>query len=255
MKVVYRLTERTIMSFNNTSSLQQIRARINKTLIDGVQLNMSTDESKKLLRRHVNTKTNLVVMFVDINDSTEMSLSLPEHKFALIVQSFAQEISIAVSGYGGYVFKYEGDAIIILFPADYDPTKACKNALNCSRAILQIIREVINPAFKANELPEITVRIGLAYGYALVVLYGKSLEKAQIDIIGSSISMAAKIASIAKPNQLLVGELIYNILNSKEKDFLNNSKFIEVNLDPIKWKYLSHFEPESMYRVYEYLQN
>jgi class 3 adenylate cyclase len=196
-------------------------------------------------------------MFVDINNSTEMSLSLPEHKFALIVQSFAQEISIAASGYGGYVFKYEGDAVIILFPAAYDRTKACKNALNCSIAILQIIREVINPAFKANELPEITVRIGLAYGYALVVLYGKSLEIAHIDIIGSSISMAAKIASLAKPNQLLVGEVIYNILllsSASKKDFLNNSKFIEVNLDPIKWKYLSHFDPESMYRVYEYLK-
>jgi adenylate cyclase len=67
--------------------------------------------------------------------------------------------------------------------------------------------------------------------------------------------MAAKIASIAKPNQLLVGEFIYNILASKEKDFLNDSKFIEVNLDPIKWKYLSHFDAEGMYRVYEYLQN
>ena len=80
---------------------------------------MSTEESKKLLRRHVNTKTNLVVMFIDINNSTEMSLSLPEHKFALMIQSFAQEVSIAVSGYGGYVFKYEGDAVIILFPAEY----------------------------------------------------------------------------------------------------------------------------------------
>jgi adenylate cyclase len=246
------------MSFSNTPLLQQIRARINKTLMNGIQLNMSTEESKKLLRRHVNTKTNLVVMFIDINNSTEMSLSLPEHKFALIVQSFAQEISIAVLGYGGYVFKYEGDAVIILFPAEYDRTEACKNALNCSRAILQIIREVINPAFKANELPKITVRIGLAYGYALVVLYGKSLEIAHIDIIGSSISMAAKIASLAKPNQVLVGEHIYNILlssASKKKDFLNNSKFIEVNLDPTKWKYLSHFDPESMYRVYEYLEN
>src|SRR2546423_4746832 len=246
------------MSFNNTPLLQQIRARINKTLMTGIQLNMSTEESKKLLRRHVNTKTNLVVMFIDINNSTEMSLSLPEHKFALIVQSFAQEISIAVSGYGGYVYKYEGDAVIILFPAEYDRTKACKNALNCSRAILEIIREVINPAFKANELPEITVRIGLAYGYALVVLYGKSLEKAHIDIIGSSISMAAKIASLAKPNQLLEGEHIYNIIlpsATKKKDFLTNSKFIEVNLDPTKWKYLSHFDPESMYRVYEYLEN
>jgi adenylate cyclase len=245
------------MSITNLHLLEQIRARIHKTLIDGIQINMSTEESKKLLRRHVNTKTNLVVMFIDINNSTEMSLSLPEQKFALIVQSFAQEVSIAVSGYGGYVFKYEGDAVITLFPAEYDRTKACKNALNCSRAILQIIKEVINPAFKANELPEITVRIGLAYGYALVVLYGKSLENAHIDIIGSSISMASKIASLAKPNQLLVGEYIYNILlsSASKKDFLNNITFIEVDLDPIKWKYLSHFDPESMYRVYEYLKS
>jgi len=52
-------------------------------------------------------------MFVDINNST----SLPEKKFALLVQYFAQEVSISVLGYGGYVFKYEGDAVILLFPA------------------------------------------------------------------------------------------------------------------------------------------
>lgn len=75
---------------------------------------MSTEESKKFLRRHVNTKTNLVVMFVDINISTQMSLSL-ENKF--VQQTFTQEITVAVSGYGGYVFKYEGDALIVLFPA------------------------------------------------------------------------------------------------------------------------------------------
>jgi class 3 adenylate cyclase len=162
--------------------MKQIHARVNKTLSNGIQLNMSTEESKKLLRRHVNSKTNLVIVFIDINNSTQMSLSLPENKFALMIQTFAQEISIAASGYGGYVFKYEGDAVIILFPAGYDQAKACKNALSCSRAILEIIKEVINPAFKANELPEIKVRIGLAYGDALVVLYGKSLEKAHIDI-------------------------------------------------------------------------
>ena len=66
---------------------------------------MSTEESKKLLKRHVNNKTNLVIMFVDMNNSTEMSLSLPENKFALLVQCFAQEISLAVLGYGGYVFS------------------------------------------------------------------------------------------------------------------------------------------------------
>jgi class 3 adenylate cyclase len=182
-----------------------------------------------------------------------MSLSLSENRFPLIVQTFAQEISIAVLGYGGYVFKYEGDAVIVLFPAEYDLTKACKNALNCSRAILEIIREVLNPVFKTNELPEITVRIGLAYGYGLVVLYGKSIEKSYIDIVCSSISLASKIASIAQPNQVLIGESIYNVLLSsvKNEEFLGNIKFKEVNVDPIRWKYLSHSDPKSMYHVYE----
>jgi adenylate cyclase len=141
----------------NPPLLDRIRARVTKSLEAGIQLNMSTQESKKLLKRHVNSKTNLVITIVDINSSTQMSLSLSENRFALIVQTFAQEISIAVLGYGGYVFKYEGDAVIVLFPAEYDLTKACKNALNCSRAILEIITEVLNPVFKTNELPEITV--------------------------------------------------------------------------------------------------
>src|ERR671933_2425252 len=243
------------MNLINKSLFYQISARSMKTLKAGIQLDMSTQESKKLLKRHVNSKTNLVIMYVDINNSTQMSLSLPENKFALIVQTFAQEISIAVQGYGGYVFKYEGDAVIVLFPAEYDPTKACKNALNCSRAVLEIRRESIVSVFKTNDLPEITVRIGLAYGYGLVVLYGKSLERSYIDIVGSSISLASKIASIARPNQVLVGESIYNILVSslKHEEFLRNIKFEEVNLDPIRWKYLSRSDPKSMYHVYELL--
>src|SRR2546422_5731586 len=85
------------VNFTNLPLFEQTRARVTKTIIDGIQLNMSTEESKKLLKRHVNNKTNLVIMFVDINNSTGMSLSLPENKFALLVQCFAQEISLAVS--------------------------------------------------------------------------------------------------------------------------------------------------------------
>ena len=250
------MLNRNIMDFLSFALQEQIRARVRKTLKDGIQLNMSTEESKKFLRRHVNIRTNLVIMIIDINNSTQMSLTLPESKFAQLLQTFAQEVSIVVSGYGGFVFKYEGDAVIVIFPADYDEIKACKNSLNCSAAVLEIVKNGINPIFKENELPEITVRTGLAFGPTLVVLYGKSLEKAHVDITGSSISLAAKIASIAKPNQVLVGELIYNIIvSSKEKGSLNKFKFKEMVLDPIKWKYLSQSDPQSLYHVYEYLIN
>lgn len=73
------------MSFKSIPQLQQIRAKVNRTLGDGIQLNMSTEESKKMLRRHVNSNTNLVIMFVEINDSTSMSLFLSENKLALIL--------------------------------------------------------------------------------------------------------------------------------------------------------------------------
>jgi len=249
-------------TITNVALLEQVRARVAATLKDGIQLDMSTNECKKLLKRHVNKKTNVVIMFIDINRSTEISLSLPEDRFALLIQTFAQETSIASRGYGGYVFKYEGDAIIILFPAEYDQIKACRNALIFTTAISEIIEEIINPEFIKNGLPQITVRIGLDFGEAFVVLYGRTLEKAHIDIIGSTISVAAKIASKAGPNEVLVGESIYEILSSLT-DNINNkhdknsfsfcsNQFLKVNLDLLKWKYISHVTG-SVYSVYKYL--
>lgn len=133
---------------------------------------------------------------------------------------------------------------------------ACKNALECSKAVLEIIKGVVNPEFKQNGLPEITIRTGLAYGEALVVLYGKNMETAHIDIIGSSISMAAKITATAKANQILVGELICDtLLSSDHKDAMYYKHiFQEVNLNHEKWKYPSRFNDEDIYRVYEYLE-
>ena len=71
------------MSFIDVTSFEQICARANNTLNNGIQLDMSTEESNKFLQRHVNTKTNLVIMIIDINNSTEMSLSLPERQVCL----------------------------------------------------------------------------------------------------------------------------------------------------------------------------
>ncbi|MPZ07814.1 MAG: diguanylate cyclase [Nitrososphaeraceae archaeon] len=240
----------------NSIDLSEVRARVAKTLTDGLQLDMSTQDCAKLLRRQVNTKTNLVIMFVDINNSTEFSLSLEDRKFALMVQVFAQEISNIVFGYDGYVFKYEGDAVIILFPAMYDEALACRNALNCSMAILEIVTQVINPAFKSADLPEITVKIGIASGQTLVVVYGRSLVRSHVDIVGSSISIASKITAIAKPNQVLVGEQVYNVLlsSSDSKSFLEKNKLVKVKLDQAKWKYPSRSSAEHRYEVYELLR-
>ena len=84
----------------------------------------------------------------------------------------------------------------------------------------------------------------------MVLLYGNDSEKAYIDMIGSSISLASKIVSIADPNHILVGEYFYSIVHSSKS--INCSNFAEVNLNPTIWKYLSRSDPHSRFRVYEY---
>jgi adenylate cyclase len=194
------------------TSPKQIQSRILKTLESGLQFDLSTQLCNKFLRRHVNEKVKLAVLYIDICNSTKMSLLLSTTSFALMVKVFSQEIALAVIDYGGYILKYVGDAVIAVFPSEFDTYKACEAAMLCAINISFIIKQCINPTFKKYGLPKLTVKMGIDYGDALVVLYGKSLYNAHIDLISSSMSVTAKILSFAQPDEIVIGESIYNIL-------------------------------------------
>ncbi|WP_158385478.1 adenylate/guanylate cyclase domain-containing protein [Candidatus Nitrososphaera evergladensis] len=188
-----------------TIDLKQIQARAERTIEKGVQIDLSTALCKRYLRRHANQKTSVVVLYVDIDGSTKLTQSVPSTQLALILQLFSQEMSLLVSNYGGYVLKYVGDAVIALFPAEHDVERACKNALECGWTMLEAIGGGINPALKSHGLPELGIKVSMDYGEVLVVLYGKSLENSHIDIIGSNISMAAKMLAFAPSGSIIMG--------------------------------------------------
>ena len=190
----------------------------------------------------------MVVLFIDINGSTQMSITLPPPKFATIVQVFSQETRLAIIGHGGYVLKYVGDSVIGIFPGEFDKRKACENALNCAKSILSIVRECINPALRDNNLPHITVKVGLDRGPSSVILYGKSIDLAPIDLIGPSISMASKITSAAEPNQILAGQSVYDVFTS---DGLFRNKFTNIKFPYDKWNYVDK-SSGNIYELYSY---
>ncbi|MGZ5510291.1 MAG: adenylate/guanylate cyclase domain-containing protein [Nitrososphaeraceae archaeon] len=171
-------------------------------------MDLSTLKCQQYLRRHINNKTKLVVLCVDLVGSTKLTLSLTPPELISIINIFSTEMSMIISGYGGYVLKYVGDAVIGIFPADFDAQKACLNSINCAKTMLKVLTQVINPVFY-NKLPLIEIKIGIDLGDSMVVLYGKNINIAHTDIIGSGISIAAKITALAKPNQILISENIF----------------------------------------------
>ncbi len=222
--------------------LNATQARVRQTLDKGVQIDLSTESCNRFLRRKVNQKVGVVILYVDIDGSTKMSMTLSPERFATILHVFSQEMSLVTSEYGGYVLKYVGDAIIALFPAEYDAAQASKNALECSKDMQKIIRECVNPELSARRFPKITVKMSIDYGDVQVVLYGKSIDRSHIDIVGSSISMAAKMIPLAKTGQIIIGQSMY-------KNLEKNQNLKEMNVDRTKWTYTDEKTGDS-YKLY-----
>lgn len=234
--------------FNFIKSVQE---RVSNSLENkGLIIDLSTDSCRKYLQRKVNTKTNVVVMYIDIAGSTQMSHDIPSLNLALIIQIFSQEVSLSIEKFGGYVLKFVGDAVIGLFPSDFDQKKSITNSLDCSHYIQNVIRNGINPIFKKHSIPEIAVKVGIEYGSALVLLYGKNISHAHIDLIGFSISIAAKIASLSFPGEVIVGENVFHNVDINQKKYFI-ALYAERNS---KWDIVMRYNNNLDYRIYKYIK-
>jgi len=194
----------------------------------------------------------LVILHIDLVGSTRLSSTLPADRLAAIVQAFTQEMSITITAYGGYVLKYVGDAILAFFLANDDKYLPCINAVNCARSMIKIVRAGINPILNQYDYPEINVRVGIDLGENVVVQYGwdthrvddKKLQIPHYDILGYTINIATKMTTLAKPDQIVIGQMVYDVLDDRQK-----STFHPLVISPEVWSYMSDYS-QGIYRVY-----
>ena len=201
-------------------------------------------ESDEFLRVHVNEKIPMAVMFVDLVGSTDMSLSLPEEKVAMIVSSFAQEMAIAVKQHNGFTLKFVGDAVIGYF-IHKSALMASDNAISCAQNMIKIIEEGINPILNNYDYPDLYIKIGIDYGESMVMRYGKDKIRAHVDLLGPVMNIAAKVQNKAKPQQIMIGEDIFNKIHpTTQKNF-------ELKVwDKDSWNYRNR-QTGKLYPVYE----
>ena len=210
------------------------------------------EEAQNILEKYAKSKVNFVILHIDIVGSTAMSMTLPVERLATIIQTFTQEMSLIIAAYGGYVLKYVGDSVLAFFPVNLeDKYLPCANAVNCARSMIKIMREGLNPILSEYDYPEMGVRVGVDVGENVVVQYGVGgsssshlssgqdkrdvLKKPHFDILGYTISIAAKMTTFAKDNQIVIGQFVYDILDNSQK-----SSFNVLRTEPHVWNYVSN---------------
>ncbi len=228
--------------------IKETQKRVWASLKQGYEYEEATiGESDKFLRDLVSSRVNMIVLFVDLVGSTEITLSLPEEKVAIIIRSFAQEMSNVVRRHDGYVLKFVGDAVIGYFVAEALPLLSAENAVSCAKAMITIIERGINPILTQYDYPELKIKIGMDFGKNIIVRYGSDRERSHVDILGPSMNIASKIQHIAYPNQILIGEDVYKRLHPNMQ-----KQFNQVVWTQTKWKYLDR-ETGKLYPVYAYV--
>ncbi len=189
--------------------IKETQNRVWRALKSGYEYSPQEDESDAFLREHVFSRMKMVVMYVDLVGSTQITLELPEDKVAIIITCFAQEMAQTIRHHGGYVLKFVGDAVIGYFPAEENQLMPSDSAVLCAKSMLSVIQKGINPILNQYEYPDLAIKIGIDYGENMIVRYGSDAKKSHVDILGPVMNIASKIQSMAKPNQILIGDDVY----------------------------------------------
>jgi adenylate cyclase len=241
------------------------QSRVWKALKVAPEFDISFKETHNVLERFAKSKVTLVILHIDLVGSTKLSMTLPVDRLATIIQAFTQEMSLMISAYGGYVLKYVGDAILAFFVVgnNYDLYLPCINAVYCARSMIKVIREGINPILNQYDYPEMSVRVGIDVGENVIVQFGWDsltytsdskedknngnrilIKKPHLDILGYTISITAKMTALARPDQIVIGQSVYNSLDNSQK-----SNFNVLLISPEVWNYVSE-NTGNIYRLY-----
>ena len=228
---------------DSQTSFAKTQVRLSEALREHYQYDTSIKRSQNYLLKHVSSKMSLVIIYTDIVESTNWSMTLPAEKLVTIIRAFSHEMSAVAKSYNGYVLKY-GDAIIVFFPPGFNKYLTYDNAVSCARSMMKVLENGINPVLNSDDFPQLRIRIGMAEGENVVVQYGYD-RSSQIDLIGYGMNVAAKITALTAPNKISIGENIYKMLHPKIQ-----SEFEELtNLDQDGWKYINH-KTGKIYKVY-----
>ena len=125
---------------DSDTMIKETQQRIWSSLKKGIEYAATVDRSDAYLRKHVHEKQSMVVLYVDLVGSTDITLTLPEEKIAIIISSFAQEMAFAIKHHGGYTLKFVGDAVIGYF-VHTSSLIATDNAVSCAKSMIKIIEE------------------------------------------------------------------------------------------------------------------
>jgi adenylate cyclase len=227
-------------SFDKSIIVKESQKRIKKALVQGFEYHHLAIAKSDHLRNRTAQRLDFAVIYVDLVNSTRMSTELAPDFLSKIVTVFSQEVSYVIEHFGGLVLKFVGDASIGYFLSGHN----FDDIVLCGESVVYVVRNAINSLLLQMGHAGIEVKVTSDYGQHTIVRYGSDQERSHVDIISATMNLAAKMQSVTRGGQMVIGNSLYKKLS----DDLQR-RFEKANLDQIKWNY-HNLEEQKPYQLY-----
>lgn len=147
-------------------------------------------------------KRIVTVIFADLVNFTRISENKDPEDVLNMLNEIFETIEQVVYKYEGFIDKYLGDGVMILFGAPIAHEDDLERAIRCSTEILSAVERL------AEDLKEdIKVKISINNGYVISGYTGGS-RKRMYTVIGDTVNVAEKINDLAHPCSIVVTERV-----------------------------------------------
>jgi class 3 adenylate cyclase len=142
-------------------------------------------------------RRQLTVMFCDLVGPTALSARLDPEDYRELIAAYHQAVADAVRSFDGFVAKYMGDGVLVLFgyPQTHedDAERAVRAGLACVDAIGRL---------DVNSV-ELQARIGIATGLVVVgdLIEGSAQEQS---VVGETPNLAGRLQALAEQEAVVI---------------------------------------------------
>ena len=152
-------------------------------------------------------RRQVTVMFADLVGSTALSARMDPEDLREVIAAYRKCTAETVRHLGGFVSQYLGDGVLVFFGY---PQAHEDDAERAVRAGLQLVAAVAGLRTRAS----LQTRVGIATGLVVVGEIADAGGPQERGIIGETPNLAARLQSIAEPNQVIIAESTRRLLGN-----------------------------------------
>jgi class 3 adenylate cyclase len=176
------------------------------------------------------------VLFSDIRGFTALSADLAPEQVIAVLNTYMSRMIDTIARYDGYINKFVGDAIMVVFNVPLDQRDHALRALACAQA-MQHELERDNEGGIFGEVDRLEMGIGLNTG-ALVAGNLGNERQVEFTVLGDTVNVASRACNQAGKNQIVLTPSVLEALEEGPRASIAHEDLGEIE---VKGKGKVHF--------------